>query len=70
MDSRQPAAIRHGYPIGGYEKDRIVGAMIDSDLHPYLVGLAAIGIILLIGSSILVIPTWCGPARRGRRARI
>ena len=38
---------------GGYEKDRIVGAMIDSDLRPYLIGAAAIGIALVISSSIL-----------------
>ena len=40
---------------GGYEKDRLVGAMIDSDLQPYIVGVALIGIILLITSSILAI---------------
>lgn len=40
---------------GGYEKDRIVGAMVDSDLQPYIVGIAAIGIVCLITSSILAI---------------
>jgi hypothetical protein len=49
---------------GGYEKDRIVGAMIDSDLQPYIVGMAAIGIVLLITSSILAITS----ARRARQA--
>ena len=49
---------------GGYEKDRIVGTMIDSDLQPYIVGMAAIGIVLLITSSILAINS----ARRARQA--
>ncbi len=40
---------------GGYEKDRIVGAMVDSDLQPYTSGMAAIGIVFLITSSILAI---------------
>jgi len=40
---------------GGYEKDRIVGAMIDSDVQPYVLGAAVIGVILLIASSILAI---------------
>jgi hypothetical protein len=40
---------------GGYEKDRLVGAMIDSDLQPYILGMAAIGIVLLIGSSVVAI---------------
>jgi hypothetical protein len=40
---------------GGYEKDRIVGAMIDSDVRPYVLGAAALGIVLLIASSIVAI---------------
>lgn len=42
---------------GGFEKDRLVGAMIDSGLHIYIVGVASIGIFLLIASSILAIRT-------------
>ena len=38
---------------GGYEKDGIVGAMVDTDLRPYLLGTGAVGIVLLIASSIL-----------------
>ena len=38
---------------GGYEKDRIVGAMVDTDLRPYLLGTGAVGIVLLIASSLL-----------------
>jgi hypothetical protein len=41
--------------LGGYEKDRIVGAMIDSDVRPYVLGAAAIGVVLLIASSIVAI---------------
>ncbi|MGH9373810.1 MAG: hypothetical protein ACRD15_20015 [Vicinamibacterales bacterium] len=48
---------------GGYEKDRIVGAMIDSDVRPYVLGAGAIGVILLIASSILAISS----ARRPQR---
>ena len=52
-------------PYGGaYEKDRIVGAMIDSDLQPYILGVAGIGIVLLIASSVLAINS----ARRTRQA--
>jgi hypothetical protein len=47
---------------GGYEKDRIVGAMIDSDVQPYVLGAAVIGVVLLIASSILAINS----ARRTR----
>ena len=39
----------------GHEKDRIVGAMIDSDLQPSIVGMAVVGVVLLITSSILAI---------------
>ncbi len=49
---------------GGYEKDRIVGAMIDSDLKPYILGTAAIGMVLLIASAILGIAS----AQRVRRS--
>lgn len=44
--------IEHPGLCAGYEQDRIVNAMIDSDLHSSIVGLAPIGIILLIGSSV------------------
>ena len=40
---------------GGYEKDRLVGAMIDSDLQPYILGMGAMGIVLLIASSVVAI---------------
>jgi hypothetical protein len=48
---------------GGYEKDRLVGAMIDSDLQPYIPAVGAIGIILLITSSVGAIHS----ARRTRQ---
>jgi hypothetical protein len=48
---------------GGYEKDRIVGAMIDSDVQPYVLGAAAIGVVLLIASSILGINSARGMRR-------
>jgi hypothetical protein len=40
---------------GGYEKDRIVAAMLESEGRPYLLAAAAVGVALLIGSSILAI---------------
>jgi hypothetical protein len=40
-------------PYWGYNKDRLVGLSIESDLQPYIAGAAAIGILLLIASSIL-----------------
>ena len=48
---------------GGYEKDRLVGAIIDADLQPYILGVAAIGIVLLIASSVVAINS----ARRTRQ---
>ena len=48
---------------GGYEKDRIVGAMIDSDVRPYALGAGAIGIVLLIASSVLAINSARGTQR-------
>lgn len=48
---------------GGSEKDLIVNAMIDSDVQPYMLGAAAIGVILLIASSILAINSTRGMRR-------
>ena len=48
---------------GDYPYDRVVGTEIESALRPYLVGMAAIGIVLLIASSILAINS----ARRARQ---
>ena len=47
--------LRYRTVLGGYDKDRLVGAMIHSDVQPYVVGVALVGIILLITSSILAI---------------
>jgi len=48
---------------GGYEKDRLVGGMIDADLHPFIRGMTVIGIALLTLSAILAID----PGRRARQ---
>ena len=39
--------------LDGAAKDRLVGAMIDSDLRPFVTGLATFGIVLLIASAVV-----------------
>jgi hypothetical protein len=38
---------------GGYNKDRIVNAMLNSDARPYVVGMAGVGVTLLVASGVL-----------------
>jgi hypothetical protein len=57
LTARRPESLPSGDVVikpsrDGYEKDRIVGTMLDADLRPYLLAVSALGIVLLIAAAI------------------
>lgn len=67
ITARQPEVLPEGHLIiqpswDTYAKDHIVGAMLESELRPYVRGTAALGIVLLIANSAIAIAATRRPA--------